>query len=223
MNSPTPIPRSAETGPSARERLLEVAEYQFAFHGYRGASLRAITKEAGVALGSVGHHFGGKRELFAAVYDRLDKTEARIQALEKLLAANPNPPLEDLFDAAFETTVRHFRHPQGPQRALFALRGIFEHDIFWPLVEKTSKRVGDRFVEAFCRALPDVPREEVSLRWRSAIQVVVMGLTPSTQHRYDPAPIEDAQVEAYLRQAFLILGQRLPERRPAFLEERADP
>jgi TetR/AcrR family transcriptional regulator len=49
------------------ETLIQVARAIFAAHGYEGASVRAITAEAGANLGAITYHFGSKREL----YDRV--------------------------------------------------------------------------------------------------------------------------------------------------------
>jgi AcrR family transcriptional regulator len=49
------------------ETLVETARAVFARYGYDGASVRAITAEAGANLAAITYHFGSKREL----YDRV--------------------------------------------------------------------------------------------------------------------------------------------------------
>lgn len=49
--------------------LLGAARELFARHGYRGASIRAITRKAGANLGAVTYHFGSKEALYHAVLD----------------------------------------------------------------------------------------------------------------------------------------------------------
>ena len=46
-----------------RRDLLLAAERLFAQQGFQGASLRAITQEAGANLASVNYHFGSKEGL----------------------------------------------------------------------------------------------------------------------------------------------------------------
>src|SRR6202521_1236810 len=53
-----------------KERILDAAERLFARHGFYGISVRDITEEAGVDVALVSYHFGGKRELFTAVFQR---------------------------------------------------------------------------------------------------------------------------------------------------------
>ena len=49
-----------------RHALLMAAGAHFAQHGFEGASLRAIAKEAGLAHGLIRHYFGTKEELWEA-------------------------------------------------------------------------------------------------------------------------------------------------------------
>ncbi|GGU79669.1 TetR family transcriptional regulator [Streptomyces litmocidini] len=58
-----------ESGPGARERILEAARAQFAERGYDKASVRGIAKAAGVDPALVHHYFGTKDEVFAAAIE----------------------------------------------------------------------------------------------------------------------------------------------------------
>lgn len=62
--------RSNRAGEARRERVLEVAVAHFTRLGYRGASLAAIAREAGITDAGLLHHFGTKAELFSAVVRR---------------------------------------------------------------------------------------------------------------------------------------------------------
>jgi AcrR family transcriptional regulator len=82
-------------GEETRADLLVAARKLFGRRGYDGASVRAITREAGANLGAVTYHFGSKRDLYAAVLEHgLRPIAARIQsvvrsegtALDRLLA-----------------------------------------------------------------------------------------------------------------------------------------
>lgn len=55
---------------STDTRILETAIRLFAQRGYNGTSIRQITREAGVNLGAVTYHFGGKRELYGRALER---------------------------------------------------------------------------------------------------------------------------------------------------------
>ena len=56
--------RAGDSGTS--EAILEAARAQFAEHGYRGATIRAIAATAGVDPALVHHFYGTKEALFAA-------------------------------------------------------------------------------------------------------------------------------------------------------------
>jgi AcrR family transcriptional regulator len=58
-----------ERGRVARDRLLRAAEVVFTEVGYDGASVAAITRAAGVGLGSFYLYFPSKQEVFGALVD----------------------------------------------------------------------------------------------------------------------------------------------------------
>lgn len=80
---PTKKQEQAET---TRAELVSVARDLFADQGYAGTSLEQIVARAGVTRGAVYHHFDGKRELFAAVYEQVE-AETTQQVAEAAMAA----------------------------------------------------------------------------------------------------------------------------------------
>jgi AcrR family transcriptional regulator len=52
-----------------RRELVEAASRVFAQHGFQGASLDRIAREAGYTTGAIYFHFGGKDELFLAAFE----------------------------------------------------------------------------------------------------------------------------------------------------------
>ncbi|HEY5708549.1 MAG TPA: TetR family transcriptional regulator [Solirubrobacterales bacterium] len=82
-----------ERSEATREALIAAARILFAEHGYAGVGTEEIVRAAGVTRGALYHHFDGKLELFAAVYERIEAELAeRIAA--GALAANADSPLE---------------------------------------------------------------------------------------------------------------------------------
>jgi AcrR family transcriptional regulator len=57
-------------GTRSRETVLDAAERVMAEHGYAGASINAIVKEAGIPISSVYHYFGSKDGVLLAVMER---------------------------------------------------------------------------------------------------------------------------------------------------------
>ena len=97
---------------STREALLRTGARLFAQRGFDGASVRAITAEAGANLGAITYHFGSKESFYDAVVDSVVSPFA-----ESVLAAGrtDGPPLDRL-----ERVVRAYfghlsEHPEIPR------------------------------------------------------------------------------------------------------------
>jgi AcrR family transcriptional regulator len=65
--------RQAERSQATRAALVETARTLFAEHGYAGVGTEEIVRAAGVTRGALYHHFDGKLELFAAVYEQVEQ------------------------------------------------------------------------------------------------------------------------------------------------------
>ena len=59
----------SESGSATRAALLEAARAAFGRAGFDGASVRAITTDAGTNLGAITYHFGSKRGLYESVLE----------------------------------------------------------------------------------------------------------------------------------------------------------
>ena len=224
-SSPEESPESRTPGDPAspidgRERLLEVAERHFCDLSYHAVSLRKITAEAGVALGLVGHHFGGKRALLEAVFDRLvgSLIEDRVATFAALLEREADVDLEEFFVAFHGPALRFLNHPEGGRRAKFMLRGFFDHDDFWPLVQKHSAKVGSKHIDLLRELLAPLPAEVVMSRLKASSLTISVGLLPTSQNTADPRPPGRDEVERLLHYAYLILADRQPMKPLAFPE-----
>jgi AcrR family transcriptional regulator len=83
----------AERSESTRAALVEAARALFAERGYAEVGTEEIVRAAGVTRGALYHHFEGKRELFEAVYERVE-VELAERIAAGALAANATSPLE---------------------------------------------------------------------------------------------------------------------------------
>lgn len=66
----TPTRRWARTD-ATQQRILDAATDVFSTRGFSAATMADIVDRSGASIGSIYHHFGGKRELFLAIYERL--------------------------------------------------------------------------------------------------------------------------------------------------------
>jgi AcrR family transcriptional regulator len=183
------VPRTAESaaekiadkaaeGGDTKSRILDAAEELFMEHGFEATSLRLITTAAGVNLAAVNYHFGSKEELFQAVLTRrldpMNRDRLRLLAeYESASAAGQGKggkaalTCEQIISAMFIPALKLARdHEQGGKNFLRLLGRAYADPA--PFIrEFLSNQYAEmiaRFRAAFGRALPHLPREEVS--WR---------------------------------------------------------
>jgi len=158
-------------GAATMTRIVDAAEALFMEHGFEATTLRAITAAANVNLAAVNYHFGSKEELFQAVLTRrLDPmNQERVELLDELeRAAAPNPVVcERILSAMFIPALRLARDPERGGNNFLRLLGRAYADpapfIRQFLSEQYAVMIA-RFKAAFARALPELPRRELS--WR---------------------------------------------------------
>jgi len=80
--------KKVQQGEMTRQALLDAACMLFGDHGYAATSIDEITNAAKVTKGALYHHFNGKQELFAAVYEQV-KREVSERAATAFLEPDP--------------------------------------------------------------------------------------------------------------------------------------
>ena len=166
------VPLTESRGvPATKARILDAAESLFMVHGFEATSLRLITAAAGVNLAAVNYHFGSKEELFQAVLTRrLDPmNQERVELLNRFgQEASPVPlGCERILAALFIPALRLARDPQRGGANFLRLLGRAYADpapfIRQFLSDQYALMIA-QFKDAFGRALPHLPRKELS--WR---------------------------------------------------------
>jgi AcrR family transcriptional regulator len=105
----------ALAGIGTRNDLLAAGRKLFSQRGYDGASVRAITREAGANLGAVTYHFGSKRGLYSAVLEQgLRPLATRVRAV----AASGGPGLERMLGVVRAYFEYLGAHPDLPRLLL---------------------------------------------------------------------------------------------------------
>lgn len=86
--------RASSPEPNARESLMSAARSLFTEKGYAATSVVEITQLAGISVGSLYYHFGGKQEIFLAIHeDYVRRQDQRVRdALHIVRAAGVTDP-----------------------------------------------------------------------------------------------------------------------------------
>jgi AcrR family transcriptional regulator len=147
-------PSKLQSERSQRERseattraLIEAARERFAKAGYEATSLDDVAEDAGVTKGALYHHFGGKRELFAAVFEHeqrnLAKKEAEAYARErdpwKAFYAGCRAFLEGSLDPG----VQRITILEGPAVLGWEATRAIETDVSMGMIEHALRRAID--------------------------------------------------------------------------------
>lgn len=158
-----------------KARILDAAEDIFIGCGYEAMSLRQITSRAEVNLAAVNYHFGSKEALIHAMLARrLDKLNVeRLKLLERFNdQLGDRLTCEHVLGAMFIPALRLSRDTRTGGPAFLRLLGraytdpsSFIHDF----LNGHYADVAERFFDAFQRALPHLPREELGWRLHFAI------------------------------------------------------
>jgi AcrR family transcriptional regulator len=154
-------------GRSGKERILDAAEKLFAQRGFYGVSLRDITQAAGVDVALVSYHFGGKRELFTAVFERRAEVlnHERLALLEEVRRRSlPAAPTPEAIVNAFTQPLLERSARGGPGwKSYFALVAYVNNSPeFGPvMMTRHFDPLVDRFIAVLREALPGCPPREI--------------------------------------------------------------
>ena len=158
-----------------KSRILDAAETLFIDCGYEAMSLRQITSRAEVNLAAVNYHFGSKESLIHSMLSRRLDTlnHERLKLLDRfdtMLGARLT--CEHVLGAMFIPALRLSRDSRAGGKAFLRLLGRAYTDpsaFIRDFLNAHYESVAVRFFDAFQRALPHLPREELGWRLHFAI------------------------------------------------------
>jgi AcrR family transcriptional regulator len=211
---------SPQVSLATKVRILESAETLFMEHGFEATSLRLITNAAGVNLAAVNYHFGSKEELFQSVLTRrLDPmNQARVALLDGYERDGPSPlACERILAALFIPALELARDPARGGSNFLRLLGRAYADPAPFIRQFLSQQYAPmiaRFKDAFARALPHLPRKELSWRLHfimGALSYTLAG-TDALKIIAELNPVETDNDEILLRRLapFLLAGLNAP-------------
>ena len=171
--------KKVQQGEMTRKALLDAARTQFGERGYGATSLDEVAQAAKVTKGALYHHFGGKQELFAAVYEQV-KREVSERAATAFLEPDP---WEDLCAGCHAMLDAHLDPP---------VRRILLHDAQAVLDADTIRRVENRYGAVVLRGalrrairagvIQPLPLKNLALMLTGAILEGCMAITDAEDH-----------------------------------------
>jgi AcrR family transcriptional regulator len=198
----------------AKERILDAAEREFAAHGFHGASLRSVTRAAGVNVASIHYHFGSKEALLRATLERIVRpvNQERLRQLDGVLALEQVPSVESILTAFIRPDLELIAGlgDRGAIMARFSGRSYTEpEEVVSRIITDLFSEVGARFLAALSLAVPDVSEDELRWRLRCVVAIITYLLAAQGTARalFDPTDIESANARFV---AFAAAGLRAP-------------
>src|SRR5437762_8918128 len=215
------IPFDTRKSSATQGQILDAAEALFMEHGFEATSLRQITAAASVNLAAVHYHFGSKEDLFEAVLRRrLDPmNQERLDLLTRFEHESAPKPLscEKILAAMFIPALRLARDPERGGKNFLRLLGRAYADpapFIRQFLSTQYAQMIARFKEPFARALPKLPRKELSWRLHfimGALSYTLAG-TDALKLIAELNPHETDSDEILLRRLapFLLAGLKAP-------------
>jgi len=83
------LSKKEEQSEATRIALIGAAKKLFAARGYGGVSMEEVVRNAGVTRGALYHHYSGKKDLFQAVYETVEREVTEAIATDALQGHSP--------------------------------------------------------------------------------------------------------------------------------------
>ncbi|MDH7972111.1 TetR/AcrR family transcriptional regulator [Sphingomonas sp. AR_OL41] len=176
-----------------RRRILAAARSAFATHGFEGASLRAISVEAGVLHTAMLYHFPSKDVLWRAVMaDLFDAVEARFADEAARLAGAP----PDLLARALVRNFVSFCASCPELHRIMTIEGRSDTDRLTWLVDRYSRRLFDA-VKAMAPVANPLIADPIQLYYAIiGLSASVFTLAPEYRRLSGRDPFAEAEITA---------------------------
>ncbi len=176
-----------------QERLLDAAEQLFCERGFGDTSVRDLAAAAGCNIASVNYYFGGKENLYVAVWRRhLHRMrEVRLASIEQVMAQQAGEPsLEDLLNSYANAFVEPLVGAQAGRRfiKLMAREMVDQHlpqNIF---LEEMIMPVMIALQQALVRICPGLDEASARLAILSVVGQLVQTVTAETMLEQSDRP-----------------------------------
>ena len=158
-------PAKGATDVDVRERILDVAEAQFARRGYEAVSTRAVARETGATAAMIHYYFDSKRALFDAVIARRADVvnRERLAMLDAYDLGTDHPTVEGAVEAFLRPVMEKLASGDDGWRHYLALVAQVANTHEWggAVMTNSFDPVVERLIEIVAKALPGTRPEEL--------------------------------------------------------------
>ena len=173
---------------ATQQRILDAATDVFAARGFTAATMADIVDHSGASIGSIYHHFGGKKDLFLAIFDRLGADiDRHIEA-----AAGQGRGLDR--QHAFEASARAYLEAMWAYRRAAMLLVSGDTPAGFDAIRRSSMLRGFRRWTSVLE-LDTSPRGQLLTRTLTAVMAEASTMVILCQDEAEVAPITDATIE----------------------------
>lgn len=173
---------------ATQQRILDAATDVFAARGFTAATMADIVEHSGASIGSIYHHFGGKKELFLAIFERLAADIDRHIERATPQSGQINGRL------AFEANARTYLEAMWANRHAAMVLASGDTPAGFESVRRASMLKGFRQWTSVLD-LDTSPRGQLLTRVLIAVMAEASGMVIMCEDATDVAPITDATIE----------------------------
>ncbi len=203
-----PIPEANDP----KSRILDAAERLFVAQGVAGTSLRSINAAAGMNPAAVHYHFGTKETLLLEVMRRRVNpvNKQRLERLDALEAAAGDAPL------SVEAILSTFLAPavKGDFSEIVAVLHHESKELAARIAPLLFGAIAQRFTAALGKSLPALPPDELILRFKFTVGLMLHTMRGFADFSLDPAQpssiVPDPDIRLRQLVAFAAAGFRTP-------------
>ena len=206
----TPAPAAKAT---RRESILVEAEKLFGSRGYDAVALRDIALEAGVPVGLIGYHFGGREGLLHAIFEHrrhyIEERRASLRALGDLIHGEESLPL--IVRAFVEPVMRLRAQPDSEHfMRLVARMAVDQGGPMGAAIEEFFDPLAREFIAAFARAMPGRTPAQVGWAYNFALGALLTAVADRRIERLSGGRCRagDTETAAPLLVEFIVGGLR---------------
>lgn len=172
---------------ATQQRILDAATDVFAARGFTAATMADIVDHSGASIGSIYHHFGGKKELFLAIFERLGADiDRRIETADR--AGELDRRRE------FEANARAYLYAMWAHRRAAMLLVSGDTPAGFDAIRRSSMLRGFRRWTSVLE-LDTSPRGALLTRTLTAVMAEASTMVIMCEDEADIGPITDATIE----------------------------